>query len=339
MTDVHPVKRLSQIHDLDGPVPDYDELPRIDALESNHCWGLFGDGDELGLLNLLTPARRRAALAAVREGVTVNLSLPLDEPKPALGEFRKTYRHHVYRINRNSIDEYVDGLYTQGSSQWDGLRHVSAREFGSYNGFDVNHAEGDEIEGLQGKPYTLGIDRWAARGIVGRGVLLDYVGYVRQSTGRDPNPFECARLTPEILERIANWENVRIEPGDLLLLRTGWVEQIMAHEPEDRKQFVDTAAWIGLESGENMARFLWNKHVIGVAADNRAVEAAPGDPKAGFLHRRLIPLMGMMLGELWELSALARECERQRRYDVLVVSVPLNLPEGTGSPANAIAII
>ena len=69
-----------------------------------------------------------------------------------------------------------------------------------------------------------------------------------------------------------------------------------------------------------------------------AVEDAPGSPDVGFLHRRLIPLLGMALGELWSLDAPAEDCAADGVYECMVVSIPLNLPGGIGSPANAIAI-
>jgi hypothetical protein len=52
-------------------------------------WGRWGKDDELGTLNLITPAKRRAALALVKEGVPVSLSTntftekAVDVPCPA----------------------------------------------------------------------------------------------------------------------------------------------------------------------------------------------------------------------------------------------------------------
>jgi hypothetical protein len=73
-------------------------------------------------------------------------------------------------------------------------------------------------------------------------------------------------------------------------------------------------------------------------ADNPAVEVVPGDPEAGSLHRRLIPLLGFPLGEFFVLDGLAQACAQDGRYTCLFVGVPLNLPGGVGSPGNAIAI-
>ena len=94
----------------------------------------------------------------------------------------------------------------------------------------------------------------------------------------------------------------------------------------------------GLYAGEEMAEYLWDRGVVGVVTDNPAVEVVPGSREAGSLHRRLIPLLGFALGELFDLEALAADCAGDGRYSCLFVGVPLNLPGGVGSPGNAIAI-
>jgi kynurenine formamidase len=87
-----------------------------------------------------------------------------------------------------------------------------------------------------------------------------------------------------------------------------------------------------------MAEYLWNHHLAAVVADNLAVEAMPVDPSAGFLHRRLIPMLGFALGELFALDGLAECCRDTGRYTCFFVAAPLYLPGGVGSPANAVAI-
>jgi hypothetical protein len=76
-----------------------------------------------------------------------------------------------------------------------------------------------------------------------------------------------------------------------------------------------------------------------VAADNPAVEVAPGSPAVGSLHRRLIPLLGIPLGELFDFERLAEACRTRGRADFLLASVPLHLPGGVGSPGNAVAVL
>jgi kynurenine formamidase len=315
------------ILDLDGPLPRYADLPHIDALGGRHSWGLFPDPN-LGTLNLLTPARRATACAAVRTGETVNLSLPMDQPDPPLPG-RQRYTHTVFSPHRNGLDEEIDGFYPQGSSQWDGFKHVAAREYGWYGGLTR--------QDLDAAGAPLGVGHWAERGIVGRGVLVDMVAHW-QSQGRTVGPTDDVAIAVDDLVAALSTQQIGLQTGDVLILRTGWLEKLDAAERAGRQQIMDAGAWPGLAADESMASFLWDQHVAAVAADNRAVEVAPGDPKAGYLHRRLLPLLGIPLGELWQLAALAQRCRQQHRYDFLLVSIPLNLPAGVGSPANAVAI-
>ena len=88
-----------------------------------------------------------------------------------------------------------------------------------------------------------------------------------------------------------------------------------------------------------MARLLWNWHVAALACDNPAVEVAPGDPAVGSLHNRLLPLLGFAFGEMLDFSRLAEALKAQGRWTFMFTAVPLNLPGGVGSPANAVAIL
>ena len=87
-----------------------------------------------------------------------------------------------------------------------------------------------------------------------------------------------------------------------------------------------------------MARWLWDRGVAAVATDNPAVEVAPGDPAVGSLHRRLIPLLGFALGELFDFGRLALDSAADGKYTSLFMAAPLNLPGGVGSPGNAVAV-
>ena len=132
---------------------------------------------------------------------------------------------------------------------------------------------------------------------------------------------------------------VGIAIGDILLIRTGWMEAYLALTPEGRGQIAESRSWIGLEADAAMAQFLWDNHFAAAALDNPAVEHSPGDPNVGSLHRRMIPLLGMALGEFWTFEELAAFAKEFNRFDSCVISVPLNVPGGVGSPANAIAIV
>ena len=329
------LKRGSEIFDGKGTeVPQsqtlrrYEELPRNEKVGNACAWGVFGEEDELGRINLLTHDVVANAAAEVQRGVTFNLSLPLDLPNPSLAP-REPYHHRVFNNDRNTQDDVLDNFYPQGSSQWDGLRHIRAREYGFYNGFTAEDA------GQSGT--RLGIEHWAEHGIVGRGVLVDVASHFAR-LGETMNAHEEFAVDEDLLEEVAEEEGVHFRAGDVLLLRTGFVGAYMAAGPSERVDFKVDQRFPGLAANEAMARFLWNSGFAAVAADNPAVECQPGDPSVGFLHRRLIPMLGFALGEWFNFEDLARDCAEDGRYSCFMVSVPLNLPGGVGSPANALAI-
>jgi kynurenine formamidase len=94
----------------------------------------------------------------------------------------------------------------------------------------------------------------------------------------------------------------------------------------------------GLAGSEAMARFFWDHRFAGVVADNVTIEVAPGSAAVGSLHRRVLPCLGMALGELWDLEELSELAHRDSRFEFFLASAPLNIPGGLGSPANAVAI-
>ena len=310
------------------PLPSYDELPVNETLKMRHSWGVFGADDQLGTINLLTPERVQAAASEIQRGQLFNLSLPLNLPQPPFSP-RETYRHHVFEIDRNTQDDYLDNFYLQSSSQWDGLRHVRAREFGFYNGVMAEDA------GPGGS--KLGIEHWAEHGIAGRGVLLDVARHMEQQ-GISLDPHAAFAISPELLKEVTERQGSPLRPGDILLLRTGYMRGYLGERQEGRAVVTEYRDCPGLAGDESMARYLWDAHIAAIAADNPAVEVLPGDPAAGYLHRRIIPLLGIAVGELFTFEALAEDCARDGRYTCFVVGIPLNLPGGVGSPANAIAI-
>jgi kynurenine formamidase len=310
-------------------LPSYAELPRIDRLNAAHAWQVFGEGDELGRLNLLTPETVAQACSEVRRGAVFNLSLPLNQPSPPFNQHaRKQYQHTIFSLGRNSQDDYVDSFYMQASTQWDGFRHARAAEFGFYGGV---------VSGAGSDGDKLGIEKWAEHGIVGRGVLAD-VGRHFEREGKPLSPNADVAITVEDLRATLRHEGVELRQGDILLVRTGFMDAYLSAVGAAREAFYQARNCPGLAGGEDMAEFLWDSGVSAVVADNPAVEDIPGDPARGSLHRRLIPLLGFALGEAFDLGRLAQDCESDGCYTALFTAAPLNLPGGVGSPGNALAI-
>jgi hypothetical protein len=197
--------------DNQAQIPSYDELPRIEGLDLPYSWDFFGRADELGTLNYLTPGLIQRASAQVVDGTVVSLNLPTDQPNPPLFG-RETYTHEQFWVDRNTWDEKLDGYYPQSSTQWDGFRHFRAREHGFYGGRTADPAT--DIS-------DIGIDVWARRGIVGRGVLLDVEGFLNAQGSAVP--FDERYIIPaELLSEVAQSQGVAIERGDILVIRTGW---------------------------------------------------------------------------------------------------------------------
>jgi kynurenine formamidase len=310
-------------------VPDFDQLPRLEPLGFRHAWGVFGSDDELGTLNHLTPERVLDAIGLVRAGEVFNLSLRLSAIDPPLYD-REAMLHSVFPPDRNTRDDRLDNFFLQASTHWDGFRHVRARELGFWGG-----VTDDEL--IQPGSGPLGIEKWVEHGIVGRGVLLD-LGRHLAKTVPGYNPFERRSITPAELIATAQTQATSLEPGDILCIRTGWLARYRELDGAGRKAVARDLAFAGLAADEEMSRWLWNQRLAAVACDNPGVEVMPGDPKVGFLHRRVIPLLGMVLGELFDFERLAVESAGDGRFDFLFASVPLNLAGGVGSPANAVGI-
>lgn len=316
-------------------LPAYRELGAERCAPYRSAWGVFGEDDQVGTLNLLTPDIVRAAASLIRRGVVFPLNWRIDLPDPPIlgrNRLRRTVLELDPRPNPGT-DDLFDNFYTQGSSQWDALCHVGHRQYGYYNGrvFDdiVNR-------------HQDGIDQWATRGIAGRFVLADVARY-RESIGSSLPTDERVAVTADELEATLQSEHVTLQHGDILLLRFGWIGWYDSLDEAGRGRLVESF-WFpapGLSSDESTAEWLWDRHVAAVAADCPALEAMPIDKSsmATFLHYRLIVFLGMAVGELFDLERLAADCAFSRVYEGFFTAAPLNVPGGAGSTANALAIV
>lgn len=299
-------------------VPKYGELPRNEALGLPQAWDVWGREDNLGTLNHLTPGRVSSAATQIQTGERFALSLPAELLAPPLFG-RQPMRRTMFAATRNDWDESYDSVFPQAGSQWDGLLHVRAREQGFYTGFTEDPTDAGD---------RLGIEHWA-HGITGRGVLLDL---------DVPQPLTAAPVGAEHLRWAAAAQGVEICPGDILCLRFGWTGAYRALDASGRAGYAARPAFAGLAGSEEIAELLWDWNVAAVVADNPAIEVAPGDPAVGSLHRRLLPMLGFALGELFDLDDLASACRRDARWTFFFVGVPHRVRGSLASAANAIAL-
>jgi kynurenine formamidase len=329
---VSPVALRSSRRTAAPHLPSYDELPVRAGAPEGAAWGVFGDQDEVGTINLLTSARVRAAARLVRTGDVFALNLPIDIPDPPLFS-RGRHRHHIKEFPDLGfvLDDYLDNFYPQASSQWDALCHVKHPVMGAYNGIPDH-----EITGRGGR--RLGIDHWARRGIAGRGVLADIARY-HQRHGKAIN-YACAEVIPlEDLEATLTEQRVRLAPGTILLIRTGWTQFYLSASAQVKEALARETTVPGIEGTARTARFFWNHHLAAVASDSPALENVPKQAdEREFLHFHLLAFFGMPIGEMWNLEALAADCAADKRYEFFLTSAPLNIPGGVGSPPNALAI-
>jgi hypothetical protein len=316
-------------------VPAFRDLPTLDGSAERHAWDVWGRDDQVGALNFIGPGQIIEAAAMVRNGTVVCLSAPLNEPDPGLSERRSAYQHTIVP-GSHGRDDRLDGFWLQFSSQWDGLRHVRYRRHGFYGGRQ------DEDIDIGGE---LGIEQWARRGIIGRGVLLDAKDWFEHSGAA--LPMDARRpITSAELDAIAAAQGLTLRRGDILMIRTGWLGWYL-QLPADRRRALrgtvgkatDPFSCPGLDPSQEMSAWLWDHQIAGIAADNMALETLPVEREAGFLHYRLIPLLGMAVGEYWWLDDLARQCAAAGRWEFLFTSGILNLPGGVGSPTNAYAVL
>lgn len=346
--------------------------PRWIRRPEGSTWGDFGPDDQLGRLNLLTPERVRAAVAEVREGRAFGLSLPLDFPggaelnprrKPpvlrptelrgqpfmnlGLGQFDARFTDVV-------CDDQVT-LTLQYSTQWDGFSHVGAwfdadgdgePEKVYYNGYRAHEdvlGPGDLRLaacpcGAEGGSYALrlGIETFAATPIQGRGVMVDlhaHVGDRRELVGYDR------------LMAILAADHVVIEPGDLLVLHTGFAELLLGMNRQPDMAVLNQACAVLDGRDPRLLQWITDSGIAAICADNYAVEAFPARdpdtvPTAALpLHEHCLFKLGVPLGELWWLGDLAAWLRAQRRHRFLLTAPPLRLPGAVGSPVTPVATV
>jgi len=311
-----------------------------------------GKKDVYGTLNLLTPEVIKGAYAECKDGVSVSLNWPIGAIKtPGFG--RKGLVHKVMSfvdtpLAAHGYDDEVE-FNTQCSSQWDSLCHFHHQKSQSgYNGVQTNieeltQAYGDED--LAQKLPTL--NHWHSRGgLVARAVFIDYKLYADEN-GISFNPFNDDKITVEDIEKIAKKQGVEFKQGDVIIIRSGFTEDLTGVSAEKQGELMGSHRTCGVTGTPETAKWFWNKHFAAVAGDMIAFEHIPPiNPETGkedsvaglVLHQYFLALFGMPIGELWDLKQLSETCKKLGRYSFMLTSVPLNVPGGIGSPPNALAI-
>ena len=288
--------------------------------------GRWGEDDEIGAANFITPDKRRQAASLVQEGLSVSLAHDIVEEEMADGP---TYlRREVLRVSE-----------TGGS---DRLQYT-----GSYHGYVHSHLDSLDchvmIDGVGHTGATLAAIEEAGgcpkdsihalrNGIVTRGVLFDATllpGKVTADGWLEPGtPVRKADL--EALEEI---QGVRVAAGDVILLHTGrWLRRA-ALGPWTR----DDAGVAGYHA--DVAYFLKERGVAFIGHDMSTDVAPSGiDGHDGFpLHELALVSLGVGIFDNLDFTEAAEMAQRLGRYEFLFTAAPLRIRLGMGSPINPTA--
>jgi kynurenine formamidase len=292
-------------------------------------WGRWGAEDERGTMNFVTPDVVQRAARCVRRGVVFSLSLSFGAEGPQIGQGGRVNPLHVMTATEGRLGadpegpRYADDFVVmplQCATQWDSLAHV---HYGGqlYNGFSSATV-------TSAGAARCAIDKQAA-GVVSRGVLLDVArarGVERIAPG--------TALGPADLEAAEKKQGVRVERGDVLLVRTGHMA-VFTHDG-DRVGYMRQMPGLGVAC----VPWLHAREIAAVACDNNAVEVIPfEDPAVSLpLHALCIRDMGLTLGEMFVLDELAADCARDGVWEFLFSAPPLRVTGGVGSPINPLAV-
>jgi len=314
-------------------IPKFAQLPIKKGAPPDSNWGVFGDNDEVGCVNFLTPEGVVEAARLVREGKIFRLDTPVNYASPPLFD-REPVKHTKKSFESFGLlgfDDVLDAYNTQEGSQWDGLGHVgNLRAQAFYNGVTQ-----DQIKG----GAKLGIHNWADR-FVGHGLLIDVFRY-RETQGRPVNPLSNEKYSLDDLKNALKAQGGELKPGSILLVRTGWMQAYLAASEQERREMapINKLKACGVDDSREMVAWLWDNCVAAIGTDCPAVEPWPWDFKDdGALHYRTLSLLGLPLGEQFNLEKLAADCADDERYEFMLVSVPLHLKGGIASPPHAVAI-
>ncbi|HVV74688.1 MAG TPA: cyclase family protein [Mycobacteriales bacterium] len=339
-------------------------------------WGDWGDDDELGRINLLTPEKVLQGVGEVRAGRSFCLSLPLDfpggthlnqrrhPPKLAPTEDMNGVPGAFFNIRMDEMADWGDPRYVdvwaddvvtlslQYSTQWDSLAHVGAafdvdgdgvEESVYYNGYRAGvdlvgpseDARGDG-SGYRSFAHHLGLEHMAAAGVQGRGVLVDLHAHFGD---------EWRAVNREMLEAVMAADDVVVEPGDILLVHTGFATRVYEWDRNpDPKQIHRMSTYLDARD-PSLLEWVSESQIAALVADNYAVEGLLGrdrdESRHSFLplHHLCLFRLGVPLGEMWFMDELATWLRENNRSRFLLTAPPLRLPGAVGSPVTPVATV
>jgi len=277
-------------------------------------WGRWGPDDQLGSVNLITAAKRKQALSLAKTGQTISLvHNPItDKAEDNNSPFEQTM------LPGFNMDRYAVSYHGYAHSHMDALCHILYKDQ-TYNGYAraiVNTEKGCT---------KLGIDN-LKNGLITRAVLLDIprlkgVPYLEPGTA----------IYQDDVEAWEKMAGVRIEPGDVILLRTGrWARR------------EKLGPW---NVGRNAAGFhssiipFIKTRGVAIVGSDAASDVTPSmvEGVALPIHTLLITALGVNILDNQDLEAVAELAARLKRWEFMITINPMPVTGGTGSPMNTLA--
>lgn len=316
-------------------MPKHFSMDDVKALADKYKnWGRWGDDDQLGTLNYITPQKIVDASGLVKQGKVLSLAIPFDDNGPQTGSFGRFNPIHFMLQDGGDVSigaqdhlpniQYTDDAVTmplQCATQWDALAHILYRGK-MYNGYEAHHVNstGAKKNGMEN----------AKDKIVSRGVLLDIPRY-KGKQWLDPGE----AVYPEDLDGAAALGKVSVGTGDIVLVRTGQIGQVRADG-----SWGEYSGGPAPGLGVDCARWICEHEVAGYATDTWGTEVIPNETPDIFqpLHMILIVHAGVLVGEIFDLEGLAEDCASDGVYEFLFVAPPLPITGAVGSPINPQAI-
>ncbi|MFK0109452.1 cyclase family protein [Streptomyces sp. NPDC091217] len=299
-----------------GPVEE--ELTKARTAYRNR--GRWGADDVLGTLNFIDDAIRAHAASLVRRGRSFSLAQECDGSGP------QGFPHGFCGDGDPAL------MPLRACTQWEGLGRVhddgragNGRPYALVGGDGDGDGDGQSVTGVE----------HLRDAFTGRGVLLDVGRAVGDARGELPDGFaiteEHLRVTVE-----AQGATSGVRRGDIVLVRTGQLGRVRR-----------LGEWGGYAAGDapglsfTTLGWLHRTEIAAIATDTRGPEVRPHEfagPARSPLHRIAVADMGLPLGGMWDLEALAEDCAADGVHEFLLVAAPLPVPGAAGAPVSPIAV-
>ncbi|MDC1377962.1 cyclase family protein [Flavobacteriaceae bacterium] len=288
--------------------------------------GKWGNKDKKGTVNYIDNNKILNALKLPEKGISVSLSFNITQDSS--------------QINHSDFDEFTKYNHQASSVEFKGYDWATDNYSISYHGFTVSHMDGLAHLGQGGKLYNgydasnitsqgfeeLGIEAFSG-GIMSKGVLID-IPLLYGKEYLDAG----TKITINDILKFEEKYNVKIEKGDIVLIRTGrWSEKSIKGDSDYSK--------VSAGVDYKITSLLYERQVSVLGSDGTNDAQPSGIPEEGSpVHKLTLVSMGMPLLDNLNLEQISKEAKKQNKWEFFISVQPLRFKGGTGSPVNAIAL-